>query len=270
MQKLIDILIAEGKALLQEFEKASSLGEGTSQEVAEFRENALRDFISRFYPLPYRIVKGKVHDSYDNGPSSSVDCIIVNQVHPNLIDSQGKFQLLLADGIDATIELKPDISKSSELIRALKQGVSIKKLRRAKGPILLTKGKPDIVIESSRQIPFYIFTTKIKQNLIDTIQEIKNYYKDNSVPPENQLDGIFVHGLGVLNHIKSKEFFGYQWKLMDDEKVGWYIEQWNDAALAGMLLRLELSFHSIAKVQESVLSRYVKLFKIPGLKKINV
>ncbi len=270
MQKLIDILIAEGKTLLQDFEKASSLGEGTSQEVAEFRENSLRDFISRFYPLPYRIVKGKVHDSYDNGPSSSIDCIIVNQVHPNLIDSQGKFQLLLADGIDTAIELKPDISKSSELIRALNQGVSIKKLRRVKGSFLFTKGKPDVVIESSRQIPFYIFTTRIKQNKFDTVQEIENYYRSNSVPLENQLDGIFVHGLGVINHIKSIEFFGYQWNLVDEEKTGWFLEKWNDATLAGMLLRLELSFHSVAKVQESVLSRYVKLFKIPELKRINV
>ena len=132
MQKLIEVLVREGTTLGTEFAAASALGEGTSQEVAEFRENALRSFVERFYPSPYHVVKGKVHDSFGTDASASIDCLVVNPVNPNLIDSHGKFQLLLADGVDLAMELKPDLASRAELHRGLEQGMSIKKLRRAR------------------------------------------------------------------------------------------------------------------------------------------
>lgn len=97
LQELVEILREDAESLEREFRKASTLGKGTPQEVSEFRENAFRSFISRFFPAPYRAVKGKIFDSYGNGPSASVDCVVVNPVHPHLIDTAGKFQLLLAE-----------------------------------------------------------------------------------------------------------------------------------------------------------------------------
>jgi len=260
--KLSEFLQRESKILSGEFKQASTLGEGTSQEIAEFRENALRSFIERFYPQPYRIVKGKIHDSFSDEPSSSVDCIIVNPAHPNLIDKNGKFQFLFADGIDLVIEVKPDISNQEELFRGLKQCITVKKLRRIKSPILAANFRvPDNVKEFSRQIPFFLFTEKVKQNIKETVNDIKDWYNDNSVPIENQIDAIIVNEIGILNHIKHHHFFYYEWNLDQKDRFGWFIEKWNTITLLGFLLRMEMSYHSNATIQESILKRYLKKFR---------
>jgi len=218
LDKLIEILKDEAESLSKDFKKASTLGQGTSQEIADYRENAFRSFISRFFPNPYRVVKGKIHDSYGNGPSASIDCVLVNPVHPHLIDTQNKFQLLLADGVDLVIELKPDLSKTNELVRALNQSISVKKLRRVKGPFLLPQNKPEHVIEVSRQIPFFVFTQRVKSNVIDTVHEIVSWYKQNSIPIDSQIDAIAINDLGILNYIKHPNFYSYSWQLPESEK----------------------------------------------------
>lgn len=270
MDKLIDILKDEAFTLSREFVKASTLGEGTSQEIAEYRENAVRSFLSRFYPNPFRVVKGKVHDSFGNGPSNSIDCVLINPVHPHLIDSQQKFQLILADGVDWVLEVKPDISNSVELKRALEQCQSIKKLRRVKGPFLVPQYKPQHVVESSRQIPFFILTQKTKKNYIDTIIEVDNWYKQNSVPETEQIDAIAIHDFGVVSNVKHHDFYHYSWQLPENEKKGWFLETWGEATLVGLLLQMEMSFGCISEIQESVLGRYIKKIKIPHIGRINI
>ena len=268
LDKLIEILRGEAESLSKDFKKASSLGEGTPQEIADYRENSFRSFISRFFPNPYRVVKGKIHDSYGNGPSASIDCVLVNPVHPHLIDTQNKFQLLLADGVDLVIELKPDLSKTDELVRALNQSISVKKLRRVKGPFVLPQNKPKHVIEVSRQIPFFVFTQKVKSNVIDTVHEIMSWYKQNSIPMDSRIDAIAINDLGILNYIKHSDFYSYSWKLPESEKTGWFLECWGEATLVGFLLRLETSFSAVANIQEGVLSRYLKRIKIPHIQRI--
>jgi len=268
LDKLIEILKDEAETLSRDFKKASTLGEGTSQEIADFREHAFQDFLARFFPSPYRVVRGKIHDSYGNGPSASIDCVLVNPVHPHLIDSHQKFQLLLADGVDWVLELKPDLSIASEVTRALQQCVSVKKIRRVKGPILLPQNKPQHVIEASRQIPFFLFAQKTKANYKDTVHEIISWYEKNSVPKEEQLDAIAIHDFGVINHVKHRDFYYYGWQLPEHEKEGWFLESWGSATLVGLLLRMEMSFSCVATIQESVLGRYFKKIKIPHIERI--
>jgi hypothetical protein len=272
MKKLFDILVREGDILEQEFAKASFLGEGTSQEVAEFRENALRAFISRFYPSPYKVVKGKIHDSFGSEVSASIDCIVVNPVHPNLIDSQGKFQLILADGVDVAVEVKPDISASSELGRGLMQGISVKKLRRAKSPLLLPKGVSHQSLEESTRIPYFIIAQTAKANIHSTIKEIDNWYHVKGIPVEEQVDAIAILGAGVIYRNKYAEallYTGLQ-QLPDNLKVGWFYEEWKSATLAGLLLHMEFSYHSAPTIQESIMRRYIRTFELPNVQRIEV
>lgn len=270
MDKLIEILKDEAIGLSREFAKASTLGEGTSQEIAEYRENAVRSFLARFYPNPYRVVKGKIHDSFENGPSNSIDCILVNPVHPHLIDSQKKFQLLFADGVDWALEVKPDLSNTKELKRALAQGISIKKLRRVKGPFIVPQNRPQHVNECSRQVPYFIFTQKIKKNLDDTLIDIVSWYRDNSVPVENQIDAIAIQDIGIVCNVKYPELFRYTWQLPEDQKSGWYFENWQDATLVGLLIQLQLSFGCVADMQEKVLTRYLKKIIFPQISRANI
>ena len=42
------------------FEKASIEGEGTPQEVADRREEVVKRFLEKYFPFPYRVVKGNI------------------------------------------------------------------------------------------------------------------------------------------------------------------------------------------------------------------
>jgi hypothetical protein len=220
MQKLIDILKGEAVTITAEFKKASSLGAGTPQEVSDFRENAFRAFLARFYPAPYKVIKGKIHDSFGNQPSASIDCILINPAHPHLIDSQGKFQLLLADGVDFAVEVKPDLSNANELHRALEQGISVKRLQRAESPILLERGKPPNLIEESFRIPYFVFTDKVRKDIKAMVNDIVSWYKSKDIPAEHQLDGIAILGLGVLRNLNHPDFFRYTWNYPLSEPFG--------------------------------------------------
>lgn len=96
MDQLWEILKKESGDIIREFELASSQGLGTPQEVADFRENVVQSFLSRFYLANHFISKGKITDLGGN-QSNSIDCLILNPEHPNLIDSKGKFRLIFSD-----------------------------------------------------------------------------------------------------------------------------------------------------------------------------
>jgi hypothetical protein len=70
MDDLYSLLREEALQLSSEFRKASIQGRGTSQEVADFRENAVQAFLGRYFPFPHRIAKGKVRDSFGNVSAS--------------------------------------------------------------------------------------------------------------------------------------------------------------------------------------------------------
>jgi hypothetical protein len=271
MEKLVDILKGEAVTITADFKQASILGAGTPQEVSDFRENAFRKFLKRFYPAPYKVAKGKIHDSFGTKPSASIDCILVNPAHPNLIDSQGKFQLLLADAVDFTVEVKPDLSNANELHRALEQGVSVKSLRRAMSPIILKQGKPSHVVKESLRIPYFVFTEKIRKDICAIVADISSWYTNNAIPAEQQLDAITILDFGVLRNIKHPDFFRYGGSNIPlSERSGWFLEPWGDASLVGFLVCAEFSFHSHATIQESVLQRYLKQLTINHLQKILV
>lgn len=257
MKALDDILVQEGEVLRREFEKASTLGEGTSQEVAEFRENAFRAFVGRFYPRPYHVVKAKIRDSFTDHPSASIDCLVLNPDHPHLIDSHGKFQLVLADGVDIAIEVKPDITQKAELFRGLEQATSVKQLRRRNGPLLLKNTKPPHVIEVSRQIPFYLYVQKAKDPP-RVLDDIRRYYVEHRVPIADQLDFIVIHDVGLVTQVKHPELSLWAEHFSEQERTGWFFEQWGPRTLAGLLLSMDSVFHSRALVQARVLGPYLK------------
>ena len=159
MNQLLEILKAEGRRILEEFALASEQGDGTPQEIADFRENVVQDFVSRFYPASHVVSKGKVTD-LEGYQSNSIDCLLLNPAHPNLIDAKGKFRLIFADGCDAAIEVKPNLARTDELKRALEQGISIKKIKRSKSAMLRPQGKPPHILEHSLHIRFYVFAVR--------------------------------------------------------------------------------------------------------------
>ena len=60
MNQLTEILKNEGKKIIEEFNLASIQGEGTSQEVADFRENVVQSLLDAFIPKVISYLKGKL------------------------------------------------------------------------------------------------------------------------------------------------------------------------------------------------------------------
>lgn len=256
MNQLLEILKNEGKQIIEEFNLASSQGEGTPQEIADFRENVIQSFVGRFYPQNHIVSKGKITD-LDGNQSASIDCLILNPAHPHLIDSKGKFRLIFADGCDSAIEVKPNIARKDELHRSLEQGISVKKTKRSMSSILIpSKSKPEI-FEHSLYIPFIIFSVNAFSPL-KLYSEIAKYYAERSTPIEHQIDGICILGVGILKNIKYKELNYWSSDFPLGQNSGWYFEKWEELTPLGFLLHLEQSFSSYPNISESIMSRVLR------------
>jgi hypothetical protein len=208
MNELIELLRIESQDMVNEFKKASIKGKGTPQEIADFRELYFHSFMAKYFPFPYRITKGGIIDTYGN-KSASIDCILCNPAHPYTVDNSGKFSVILADGVDSAIEIKPNISIKDELERGLKQIITVKKLRRSKTPILLNKNLSNAQIEFSKTIPSFIFALEAKSNIDDTVSEIIDFYKDNNISIDKQVDYVIINKIIVKSKLVCN-FLGHR------------------------------------------------------------
>ena len=63
-------------------------------------EEVVKRFLEKYFPFPFRIVKGNIIDSHGNR-SNSIDCIVLGPSHPYTVDPvNGKASVILADGVD--------------------------------------------------------------------------------------------------------------------------------------------------------------------------
>jgi hypothetical protein len=269
MEDLKQLIRVDARNLDSQFKSATVQGRGTPQEISEFRENALQDFLTNYFPYPYRIAKGGILD-HTNERSASIDCIVINPEHPYTIDRRQKFKVILADGVDAAIEVKPDISQSSELYRGLEQGLSVKRLRRAKSPIILENKRSQEVIEFSLRVPFFIFAMKAKKNIRDTAAEILDFYKQKGIGRLDQADAIIVNNVGIIANFPLEGSF--YWQVGDEvpNKIGWFLEKWGEDTLAGLLFKINQAFSARATVQEPILRRYLQAIRIGGLEPLDI
>lgn len=128
--KLKEILNYDYQIIKNELARAGREGKGTPQEISDRREALIRKFFKKYYPLPYKIVKGQICDSFGN-ESASVDCVILNPIHPNTYDeNEEAMSIILSEGVDFAIECKSSLSSDSEIERVLKQCSSIRRLKR--------------------------------------------------------------------------------------------------------------------------------------------
>jgi hypothetical protein len=250
--KLIELLELEGPELSREFDRASISGRGTPQEVADFRENAFRDFLSRYFPFPYRTAKGNIIDAF-GGSSQSIDCILLHPSHPHTVDRFNKHTVILADGVVAAIEIKPDLQDQRELQRGLAQLHTVKKLTRWRTPLLLAKHLPQAqdLVNLSKKVPSFIFSERVKSNPLDTGLEIVDFYKKNAIPIDEQLDFVVVNNLGIIANYKHPE------KTLLKDSIGFVWEEWGSQTLAAILIKLNWVDPPEASVQEPLLKQYL-------------
>ena len=253
--KLLELLSYEGPHLSESFRRASIEGRGTPQEIADFRENEFRAFITRYFPFPHRVAKGNIVDAVGN-ESQSIDCIVVNPAHPYTIDAYSKFTVILADGVDLAIEIKPDISDLNELHRGLRQVQSVKKLLRS-NPLNVVPTASPVARDFGKRIPCFIFADKAKAKAIETAKEVASYYKENEVPLHEQIDAIAINQVGIIANYKFPEAARHR---LDNGTpvVGLIYEHWQDLTIAAFLLHLNSVPPAIMPIAAPLLINYLQ------------
>ncbi|MBR0429708.1 MAG: hypothetical protein IJK17_06465 [Lachnospiraceae bacterium] len=202
MNKLLHLLRVESRELATLFEKARVEGHGTPQEVADRNEEAVRHFFSRYFPFPYRVVKGNIIDSY-GGNSNSIDCIILNPAHPYTVNNDDeKASVIMADGVDYAVEVKSKLNSKSEIVRALKQIQSVKKLKRVRDGILFKDRANEEQKLCAKTIPSFIFADSTYSDIEKLIRIIADYYIENKIPLVEQVDMIIVNGRVLIYNVR--------------------------------------------------------------------
>ncbi len=245
MSKLANILRTESDELRLFFEKASIEGEGTSQEVSDRREPYVKAFLEKYFPAPSIVAKGIIVDS-SGAKSHSIDCNILSPSHPRLLDTNGHCSVILADGVDASIEVKGDLSNKSELTTGLKQGSSVKRLRRKRVGVLAMDVK-----SLHYQIPFVLFGQKCHADERRQIEIIVEHYENARVPRTEQFDAIVVNEEKlILNNAANS--------VVDDgPQQGLIIAETKAETLAAFLYLLIRWPKSEMQMNNSVLEPYI-------------
>jgi hypothetical protein len=197
--RIAEQLEVDAKQLTQRFEEASRRS-GSPSDVAEARERAFSDWLIRYIGSDHRVVKGEVIDT-GGTRTQQIDAIVLNEYHPPIsgIFSAGPF---LAEGVSWAIEVKPDLRDQRELERGLKQVASVKSVLRrlAGGDVVFGPGAN--YSHFAEHIPTFIFAIT-SQEIAQLAQSIEEYYRENAVAKELQLDAAFVLEKGVVYNFKE-------------------------------------------------------------------
>lgn len=253
---LIEIFRSEATRLGAEFELASSLGEGTSAEVADHRENALRSLVRRFFPAPHHVTKGQII-AIDATRSQSIDCIVLSPAHPHLVDREEKFSMILADGVDLAIEAKGRLD-GPELTRYLNQSRSVKKTIRSKTPLLREQSRSKEELIGSQRIPTFAYCHESALRPETIAERVADWVSDNAVPWHERPDVIAIHDKGILLDTSSPTSVGGQ-ILATDGRPGLYWVDTAELTLGQTLACMSFGIPAVAPLSEPMIRRYATL-----------
>jgi hypothetical protein len=252
MSNLLDLLEIESKELAVSFQKASIEGQGTPQEVSDRRETAVKKFLEKYFPFPFRIAKGNISDSYGKR-SASIDCIVLNPEHPYTVSDDEKFSAILADGVDFAIEVKPDLSNVNEINRVLNQLKTVKSLTRIKDGLLFKNRVSQEVQTNAKKIPSFVFSDKTYVDIRNLVEKIVEYYEQKSIKKAEQFDCIVINGRCLIFNSRENSYFN-----LNNDCQGILIAELGDQTLAGFILWLNKLPLSSPRMSAPVLEHYLK------------
>ncbi|CAM1355829.1 DUF6602 domain-containing protein [Tenacibaculum halocynthiae] len=260
MSTLIELLKFEGKEINHLFEKASIEGKGTPQEVSDRRENALTIFLKKYFPFPYRVAKGNIRDSY-GGNSMSIDCLILNPSHPYTTTNESQFSIILADGVDVAIELKPSLNSESEIERSLTQIKSVKELTRVNTSLLDFGNKyTEKYKNNSKKIPAIIFSNKTYKDYSLLIEKAVAFYEKNKIKREYQFDFIVINQKCIIFNCKKDSYISFK-----EFGEGIYILEFGELTIAAFLFQLNAFPQSEMRISNPIINHYLKIKHSGGI-----
>ncbi len=237
--------------------------------TGESKEYSIQEFIAAYLTNEYRIEKGCIYSQQDH--SQNIDCVVLAPNHPMLTTPKRK--LILAEGVYAAIEVKPDIKNKDEFERALIQVKSIKKLNRRNyvpdfSKLLKKRPRPDF----HNKIPSIIFSAKsLSPN--DLVKFLKDKISANVITIEDLPDIILTldNGLFVfapdISYLPFGQFFLEKNSDFSKTTLLQFCETEKSETLALFLLHFLNLPSPILKNQDFIINEYLKSitgFKICG------
>lgn len=256
MNDLVELLKIEGAEINHFFAKASLEGKGTPQEVSDRREAALTNFLKKYFPFPYRVTKGNILDSFGNR-SASIDCILLNPTHPYTTSDDAKYSIILADGVDVAIELKPHLNSDIEIERSLKQVQTVKELTRQKGGVMkvsILNNVSDEYFATSMKIPCVIFGIETYKSIELLLEKIVTYYEENKISRSSQFDFIVINNQCLILNSKKDSYI-----YLKEIDEGLYVLNYGDLTISAFLMYLNKLPQSEIRISKSVLDEYLKV-----------
>ena len=231
--------------------------------TGDAKEYSIQEFVAAYLTNEFRIEKGCIYSVSDN--SQNIDCVVLAPNHPMLTTPKRK--VILAEGVYAAIEVKPDIKNKDEFERGLKQIKSIKKLNRKTylpdfSKLTGNSPRPDF----EKKIPSIIFSaTSLAPN--DLYEYLKLKIKEGVITIDDIPDMILTldNGLYVFSKDITRRPFG---KYFIDNTKGFtkttmiqFCETSKSETLALFLLQFLNLPSPIMLNQESILNEYLKTIK---------
>ena len=189
--------------------------------TSDSKEITVKEFIERYLPADYRVKRGIIYSQ--DAESHNIDCVVLSPIHPALATPVR--EVMLAEGVYAAVEVKPDISvltEGGELLRGLKQIKSVKNLKRTVEAIdlsrlLKTPQRP----EYFNKIPSVIFSFK-STSIEDTINFLISKIKDGTLASDELPDMIVTLDKGVISYTPHLSFsaLGQQMPQQQREALG--------------------------------------------------
>lgn len=234
--------------------------------TGDSKEYSIQEFIAAYLTSDFRIKKGSIYSQESH--SNNIDCVVVAPSHPLL--TTPKREIILAEGVYAAVEVKPDIKNKDEFHRGLMQVKSIKQLERKTyvpdlSKLLGRKPKADF----EKKIPSIIFSAK-SLDPADQYAFLKDLLAKGEIGINDMPDMILTldHGLYVFSPDITTKTFG-EWFLK--QKTGFtptmmlhFCETSKAQTLALFLLYFLNLPSPTLLTQESILNEYLKT--VPDMK----
>lgn len=191
-------------SLEENLRKITLIAEPTSPAFTKDRGNTgdakeltVQEFIASYLTSDYQIKKGCIYSKTD--ASKNIDCVVLFPNHPRLITPLR--EVIIAEGVYAAIEVKPDISTltdDSEFYRGLLQIQSVKRIERKRFQIglhnILGGSQPSAYFD---KIPSIIFSFK-SQELKKIIDFLRIKVKEKKISNIELPDIIISIDRGIL------------------------------------------------------------------------
>lgn len=177
------------------FEPTEASFKADTKQTGDAKELTVRQFLESYFPTSYNVRKGLIYSQ--NGSSREIDCVLLAPNHPPLVTPVR--EVILAEGVHAAIEVKPDIStltESSEFYRGLMQVQSVKRLKREVAYL------PTNELPADNEIPCAIFSAKSRPHH-EMINFMISHIDSGTILPAELPDIIVTLDNGLLFHSPS-------------------------------------------------------------------